>query len=339
MPGWENYGLESDTLVNPHYIPSLAELSEDYPDDSVPLLDQKTTKISGITKDQQFWRDYGYLIKERFIPHNLIDEYIEIRRKANLGAGLFPDCHPHLYSSVIRDMCCSRELHYLLVDLLGEEMGLHFSLNGFKSSERGWHQDDYLNPEKTMARYVAVWMAMGDIHPDSGPFEFIPGSHKWPCLRREKVRAFVKPEIRYHENNEWIISAEYFVNKAVEKRVNDTHAEVVQFNAKKGDILIWHAKLMHRGTIPKNPDLLRPALISHYSNVRDRRDIGNEITRHGDGGYFWEFSSMGEVLSEDKFSRTEAAIEPKTSTIGQLSVLSRIRSKAKRLGSLLGSVH
>jgi len=51
------------------------------------------------------------------------------------------------------------------------------------------------------------------------------------------------------------------------------------------------------------PASMRPALISHYSNVRDRRDIGDEITRHGDGGYFWEFSSTGEVLSEDKIAR------------------------------------
>jgi hypothetical protein len=51
---------------------------------------------------------------------------------------------------------------------------------------------------------------------------------------------------------------------------------------------------------------------------------------------------MGEVLSEDKFSRAEAAIEPKTPTSGQLSVLSRIRSKAKRVGwlrSLFGGIY
>jgi hypothetical protein len=75
----------------------------------------------------------------------LIDEYIELRRKLNLGDGWFSTTTPHLNYSVIRDICCFRELHYLLVDLLGEEMGLTFSLNGFKSSERGWHQDDYLN--------------------------------------------------------------------------------------------------------------------------------------------------------------------------------------------------
>ena len=79
---------------------------------------------------------------------------------------------------------------------------------------------------------------------------------------------------------------------------------MVQFDARKGDILIWHGKLMHRGSIPKDPTILRPALISHYSNIRDRRDFGNEMLRHGDGGYYWEFSSLGRVLAEDQFERT-----------------------------------
>jgi len=100
-----------------------------------------------------------------------------------------------------------------------------------------------------------------------------------------------------------MLAAEYLVNKAVNNYIKEVGAEVVQFDAKKGDILIWHAKLMHRGSIPKNDALERPALICHYSPIRDRTDIGREIARHGDGGYFWEFPLLGEVLTEDKLPR------------------------------------
>jgi hypothetical protein len=335
MPGWENYGFESGKLVNPHHIPRFLELSENFPEDAVPLLDQKTPNLKGITRDQQHWRDYGYLIKTNFVQNSLIDEYIYIRNQLKLGAGEFQDITPYLNYSVIRDICCSRELHYLLVDLLGEELGLHFLLTSFKSTERGWHQDDYLNPENTMARYAAIWIAMGDIHPDSGPFEFVPGSHKWPCLRREKVRALVKPEEVSNANHDWAVIAEYLVNKSVDQQIRDTGSEIVQFNAKKGDILIWHGKLMHRGSIPKNSNLLRPALICHYSNIRDRRDIGSEITRHGDGGYFWEFSGLGRVLSEDQLARPQVGgaykmvsdsggTRPKSHVWPQLHGLSRL---------------
>src|SRR5262249_46721569 len=149
------------------------------------------------------------------------------------------------------------------------------------------HQDDYLNPEDTMARYAAIWMAMGDIHPDSGPFEFVPGSHKWPCLRREKVKSLMVPEARETGDHHWAVVAEYLVNKSAEQHISENGSEVGQFDGKEGDILIWHGKLMHRGSIPRDANLSRPSLICHYSNIRDRRDLGDEILRHGEGGYYW----------------------------------------------------
>lgn len=325
--GFENYGRDAGMLVDAAHIPNFIDLAETYVDSDSTLLDQDNVRLKGLTADQQHWRDYGYVIKRNFLPHSLIDEYVMLRQNLEVGSGNIADCHPHLYSEALRDLCCSRELHYLMVDLVGEELGLHFTLNGFKSTERGWHQDDYLNPEDTMARYAAVWMAMGDIDPDSGPFEFIPGSHKWPCMRREKVRAFIKPEFRYDPSNYWICASEYFVNKAVEARVQEVGAKVQQFQAKKGDILIWNAKLMHRGSIPRNPDLIRPALICHYSSLKSRRDIGNEITRHGDGGYFWEYSALGEVLTADKFPRAEPVLEVEAAP----SWADRFRAKLRKI--------
>jgi hypothetical protein len=308
MSGYESYGIESGKIIDPDHLPHFLELAEDYPDEGSPLLDQKTVSLRDLTPDQQHWRDFGYVIKKQFIPPNLINEYLILRDKLNLGDGHFmrgdaADAYPYLYSSVIRDICCSRELHYLLVDLFGEEMGLQFTLNSFKSTERGWHQDDYFNPGDSMAHYCAVWMAMDDIHPDSGPFEFVPGSHKWPCLSGDKVKVLIKPDAHCIVH-EWVTAAEYFVNKAVENYMKEVGSEAVQFHAKKGDILIWHAKMMHRGSIPRNPLLSRPALIAHYPAVRHfSRYFGKEIRRHGNGGYFWERSADGLVLTEDKIGR------------------------------------
>lgn len=303
MAGYENFGLESGQLVDPNRIPHFTELSEQYSDQNSIMLDQHDIKLKGISTDQQQWRDYGYVIKKNFIPHDLIDEYNLIRDKLNLGRGPFKDITPYLNHTVIRDICCSPELHYLMVDLLGEELGLHFILADYKSTERGWHQDDYLNPENTFARYAAVWMAMDDIDPEAGPFEFVPGSHKWPCMRNNKVKELVVPEVRNDGTHHWAVAAEYLVNKSVEGYIKEMGSEVHKFHAKKGDILVWHGKLMHRGSIPKDPAKTRPAMIAHYSNVRHRRDFSNEITRHGSGGYYWEFDYMGRPLTNDQFDR------------------------------------
>jgi hypothetical protein len=113
----------------------------------------------------------------------------------------------------------------------------------------------------------------------------------------------------------WPIYAEHIVNKVVEGQIQNTNSKVMKFHAKKGDILIWHAKLMHRGSIPKNPDLFRPAFIAHYSNIRGRRDFSADITRHGNGGYFWDFgvpipdSNLASILVDTR-SRVQKMAAP-----------------------------
>ena len=54
---------------------------------------------------------------------------------------------------------------------------MHLNLTGWVSTERNWHQDDYLNP------FINSWygrlVALDKISADAGPFEYVPGSHKW----------------------------------------------------------------------------------------------------------------------------------------------------------------
>jgi hypothetical protein len=49
--------------------------------------------------------------------------------------------------------------------------------------------------------------------------------------------------------------------------------------------LLWHSNLIHRGTKPRNPELLRKALILHYSGYSKRMDMEPKI-RHAHGFYF-----------------------------------------------------
>ena len=114
-------------------------------------------------------------------------------------------------------------------------------------------------------------MALDDIHPDAGPFEFVPGSHKWPLLRRELVwnymdsQEIIKPD--------WPTVSEKICVPAFEDYIQRTGSQVQQFLGKKGDVLIWHGRLAHRGSLPSNTELERKALISHYSALSKREDM------------------------------------------------------------------
>ena len=213
----------------------------------------------------------------------------------------------------IKDLSLYAPLMEILNGLIGEPMAMNLNLCNWVSTERNWHQDDYLNPPEVNGHYLACWFALDDIHPDSGVFEFVPGSHKWPVMRGEKVRALLEP----HEqtNPDWPRIAERFLDEVFEAKIREQqllepierfwHAgmvpqkEVIPFknsphqwsDAKKGDVLIWHAWLAHRGSKPKNPALLRKSLITHYSGINHRPDMQKPILwENGDSkGYYFPF--------------------------------------------------
>jgi len=69
-------------------------------------------------------------------------------------------------------------------------------------------------------------MALEDIHPDCGPFEFVPGSHRWPTLRQEKVRSLLPPlyaraQRNQHDYGHWAWSQD-FVSAAMDHQIENT---------------------------------------------------------------------------------------------------------------------
>jgi len=176
-------------------------------------------------------------------------------------------------------------------------MMMHLNLTGWISTEREWHQDDYLNPPFVNSYYAAVWFALDQISDKSGPFEFIPGSHRWPLLRQEKVRkhlAIFHPDQALREGRQedgdrghWASYSEYFVKPAIENKIAKEGIQPQQFLGEKGDALIWHGRLIHRGSKPKVAGTLRKAIISHYSTIT-RKDFSGLARQYSNGQYYAE---------------------------------------------------
>ncbi|MET4806363.1 phytanoyl-CoA dioxygenase family protein [Limibacillus sp. MBR-115] len=260
-----------------------ADLSEIPDDDVVPPLDRTECDESALTEDQLLWRRQGYLILDNFMPSDLVESYAEARWR------LLPKVHgwnsavPYMHVPEALALCTYAPLAAKLEELISEPMGLHLNLTSWVSTQRNWHQDDYLNPETLNSYYAAVWIALDDIHPDSGPFEYVPGSHRWPVMRREKIRSLMPPYLRH---GGWPKYSEPLVVAACEKEIARRRAETRQFIAKKGDVLIWHGRLLHRGTAPRNPTLQRRAMIAHYSAIDRRPRFPAAKQADGGGWYF-----------------------------------------------------
>ena len=263
--------------------PSFADVTEVLVGDFLPPLDRAGVDPTTLTDDQRHWWQHGYVVKKRFIPDDILDAYYEVRSRLDRPHG-WESPAPYMHVPEIRALGLYGPLANLLDELIGEPMAMTLNLTGWLSTERNWHQDDYLNPPGVQGWYAAVWIAVRDIDPQSGPFQYVPGSHRWPVLRRERVRLFLTPEERAH--HDWPRKTERFLNDLLEKELADRGAEVGTFTAEMGDVLIWHARLVHRGSPPAVPGTPRIGFISHYTGVNHWEGSPNIGTHPGGGRYF-----------------------------------------------------
>jgi hypothetical protein len=287
-----DWACRQNKMISAEY-PTFDALSVVDPDAQVAFLDRRDIDEGALTPEQLHWRRHGYVILEKFIPDRVIDGYLELRKSLKLGNKPFPTRTPYCQYPIIRDLFCDPRLDRLLVDLVGEAVGMHATLTEFHSPERGWHQDDYLNPPTTMGRFAAVWAAVGDVPETSGPFEFIPASHLWKVVDRGLVRSHLHETVRADADPTggptWDIYAEQFVTPAYHFEILRVGTPIKRFLARRGDLLIRHARLVHRDSLQQDPGAARPGIVAHYSSVGSARWSGAAARRHGDGGYYWPF--------------------------------------------------
>ena len=95
---------------------------------------------------------------------------------------------------------------------------------------------------------VGAWLALEDIHPDAGPFAYYPGSHKLPYVLNDRID---------NMGTRWKIGqngGQPYMAEIQEVIASEGLTEVVHL-PNKGDLLLWHANLLHGGI--KKVDLAR----------------------------------------------------------------------------------
>jgi ectoine hydroxylase-related dioxygenase (phytanoyl-CoA dioxygenase family) len=242
------------------------------------------------------WASDGYVILRSFVPDEVTDRYIKVR--APLGPAGWPHPTPYMDCDELRDLCCFPPLAKVIETLIGEPAGVHLNLTGWLSSQRNWHQDGYLNPDHVGDAYAAVWVALGDIHPDSGPFQYVPGSHLWAGrLSRADAMALGTPEQRAAGDwdHRWPKHTEPAVSAYWAERIAEHGTAIEAFDtARKGDVLVWSPWLVHRGSPPAAPGMERRALIAHYSGLDHRHDMPHRA-QHPGGGWYYQLPVQGVV--------------------------------------------
>jgi ectoine hydroxylase-related dioxygenase (phytanoyl-CoA dioxygenase family) len=249
--------------------------SRDFPDKSSKawldvgnsaLCVQDKEAFSRFSKDVQSqlinWSRNGYMI----LPaHFTAAETDTINKAANhliieKGHSLTHDnklLYGYKHSSAINNMMRDKRLIDLLSFILGKEVVPFQTLNFIKGSGQRAHSDSIHMTTYPLGYLIAAWIALEDIHPESGPLFYYPGSHSLPYLLNDDFENY---STRFLLGNKKYADYE----DVIEDILKYSSFEKKIFLPKKGDVLIWHANLIHGGMPVINPSLTRKSMVIHY---------------------------------------------------------------------------
>ncbi|HVS15981.1 MAG TPA: phytanoyl-CoA dioxygenase family protein [Thermoanaerobaculia bacterium] len=170
-----------------------------------------------------------------------------------------------------------------LAEIFGETPVAMQSLLFEYGSEQGMHQDfPYVQAGK-LSHLVGVWVALEDVDDSNGPLFYYPGSHRRPKFD------FGGGSLVYDGTDEsQIADFESFL-----ERETCSGLDKLTLHAKKGDVLFWHAALVHGGSPATDRARTRLSFVCHYSSAsaypRDRRAPHVEPVRlERNGGILYE---------------------------------------------------
>jgi hypothetical protein len=143
--------------------------------------------------------------------------------------------------------------------LLGAQALPFQTIMGHKGSEQRPHSDAIHMTTYPLGYLAAAWIALEDITPESGPVVYYPGSHRLPYVFAEDVGISAEDfgargYVAYHERYEPRIAA----------LIGEAGLAPQYFTPRKGDVLVWHANMIHGGSPRAHPASSRRALVCHY---------------------------------------------------------------------------
>jgi ectoine hydroxylase-related dioxygenase (phytanoyl-CoA dioxygenase family) len=137
--------------------------------------------------------------------------------------------------------------------ILGCEARPSYSINFTFGSTQTLHQDTAVFCVWPMNYLVGAWLACEDIHPDSGPLVYYPGSHRenlFPDFDNYP-QTNLKTTPRMDDYNRYLDE----VSRRYERKT---------FIARKGEWFLWHGMMIHGGAAINNKTLTRRSYVCHY---------------------------------------------------------------------------
>jgi ectoine hydroxylase-related dioxygenase (phytanoyl-CoA dioxygenase family) len=104
---------------------------------------------------------------------------------------------------------------------------------------------------------AAAWIALEPMTPDNGPLVYYPGSHRLPYLLNNGYD---------HGGSTFTIGEDAYARyeREIAREIEQEHFTPHEFIAQPGDVLIWHANLLHGGKRITTPNASRKSMAIHF---------------------------------------------------------------------------
>jgi ectoine hydroxylase len=208
------------------------------------------------------WSDNGYMILENFFDEATVTN-INKAVETIVQKGLIQTTHDNKLpfankiSTPIKNITYTPELLKILNFILGKEVVPFQTLNFIKGSNQKAHSDSIHMTTQPLGYLIAVWIALEDTNPNNGPLFYYKGSHKLPYI--------LNPDFNEESGTFTLGKKEYtHYEAAIENEIKTQQLQPEIFYAKKGDIFIWHANLLHGGLPTIDSNSTRKSMVIHY---------------------------------------------------------------------------
>lgn len=215
------------------------------------------------------WARDGYVILDGFYARDHMDRTWGEYEAAIAAGEAVPPAQPiyegdplpgrllnvHFFVPAMDEMLHEPRINRVMSVLLGARAKPFQTIIGHKASQQMEHSDSIHMTTYPAGYLAATWIAYEDIHPYSGPLVYYPGSHKLPYLLSEDLG--IPAGAGYGAYNT-------HYEPTIQRVIAEHGLKPAHFLAKKGDILVWHANLLHGGSKLADGKLSRKALVCHY---------------------------------------------------------------------------
>jgi hypothetical protein len=216
------------------------------------------------------WTEQGFYVLRNAVDSKEIDAawsaYEEAIASGQVTLGQKQDdphpgryANPHLTIPAVDALLRHPVLTNFATMVLGREAIPFQTILSHAGSEQAAHSDSIHMTTYPLGYLAACWIAMEDIDPDCGPLVYYPGTHRLPYLFSRDV-GITPDDFRTGGYGAYLERYE----PAVQQIIENASAEPHYFLPRKGDVLFWHANLLHGGSARRNMALSRKALVNHY---------------------------------------------------------------------------